>query len=305
MKGVGQALPRHGLRIAQRVRLVSALRCATAHIAQHRARLDRCQLVLVTQQHQSGCGRQRLQQGIHHFQVHHRGLVHDEHIHIERVGRVVAKLSGVGPRTQQRVQGAGRANALDQRVQIECGRCAFASLALEGLERAVNRLLEPRCRFAGGRGQGHAQGAGAIVQGQQQRQQARSGVGFARTRAAGDDRQMRSQGHRTGPLLPIGWCLGRIARRRGFGKKPVQPLACQHLGHRERALCPLQQALAHPLFVGAVAAQIQQRRIGRAAQHQGLPQVWRIGQAQASRRGRLQGRQPSGRVLRHVGPQGE
>ena len=115
----GQSLARHGGRKTHGLGLVAALRGVAAHITQHRTGFDRRKLVLVTQQDQARCGRQGLQQGVHHFQVHHRGFVHDQHVHIERVGRVVSELAGPGPCAQQRVQGAGRANALDQRIQVQ------------------------------------------------------------------------------------------------------------------------------------------------------------------------------------------
>ena len=117
--GGGRGLLQAGARVYISSRKAGACAEAAKELAEYGPRFHRGQLVLVAQQHQPRVGRQGLQQGIHHFQMHHRGFVHDEHIHIQRVARVVPELARVGPRAEQRMQSAGWANALNQRIQVQ------------------------------------------------------------------------------------------------------------------------------------------------------------------------------------------
>ena len=100
--------------------------------------------------------------------MHHRGFVHDQHIHIERLSGMVFELARVGPRPQQRMQGACWPHAGDQGTQVQpaVGR----HLLLQARQRVVNGLLQTRSRLARGRSQRHTQRAFALVQGQQQSQ---------------------------------------------------------------------------------------------------------------------------------------
>ena len=231
--------------------------------------------------------------------MHHRGFVHDQHIHIERIGRVVAELACVGPRAQQRVQGARWPHAGDQRVQVEA--TVSRHLLLQSGQCVVDGLLESRRRLARGRSERHAQWAAVFVQCQQQRQQSGCGVGLARAGSARDDRQPRTQRHGAGHFLPIG-----VGSRFGIGhKETFQPATCRSFGHRQRFAGPLQQTLAHALFVACITTQVQKRRIGRAAQHQRLSLVRGMGVAQTSaRRIALQSGLPIGPRGGQVCPQG-
>ena len=209
--------------------------------------------------------RQGQQQRVHHFQVHHRGFIHDQHIHIERVGGVVAKLACVGPRPQQRMQRARRAHTGDQRAQVQAciGRHGQAGQGI------VDRLLQTRRRLAGGRSQRHAQRAAIGVQRQQQRQQAGGGVGFAGAGPTGDHRQPRPQCHSASHFLPVDG-----GGRFGVGhKEAVQPFACRRFGHGQGLAGSQQQALANALLIARITAQVQKRRIGRTTQHQRLALV--------------------------------
>ena len=215
------------------------------------------------------------------------------------MGRVVPELARVGARAQQRVQSTGRSHAGDQRVQVEAA--AFWYLILQTGECVVDGLLEPRRRLACGRSQGHAQRAALLVQCQQQCQQTCSGVGLARARPTGDDRQTRTQRHGTGHFLPVG-----VYNLSAGRKKAVQPAACRRLGHGQRFAGPLQQALAHTLFIARITAQVQERCISAAAQHQRLALVGRVAVAHAGLGGcrPLQSRLPVGQRSGQVRPQG-
>ena len=270
-----QCLPGCVLHKLHRGRAVAARCRVLAQVAQHSPGFNRGQLVFVAQQHQARRRRQGQQQRVHHFQVHHRGLVHDQHIHIERVGRVVAKLACVGPCPQQRMQRARRAHAGNQRAQVQTciGRHGQAGQGI------VDRLLQARRRLASGRSQRHAQRAAIGVQRQQQRQQAGGGVGLAGAGPTRDDRQPRAQRHGAGHFLPV----GEVVRLGGgfFGvwhKETVQPFACRRFGHGQGLAGALQQALAHALLIARITAQVQKRRIGRSAQHHRLALVGGVGQ---------------------------
>ena len=189
---------------------------------------------------------------------------------------MVPELPRVRPRTQQRMQGARWPHAGDQRVQVQAA--ALWHLILQTGQCVVDGLLEPRRRLARGRGQRHAQRTVALVQCQQQSQQAGCGVSLARARPACDDRQARTQRHSAGHFLPIGGGRG-LGKGIGTGhKETVQPLACCRLGHGQGLAGPLQKALAHALFITRISAQVQKRCMGRAAQHQRLALVGRLNQ---------------------------
>ena len=277
---------RHRQRLASGCQcVICSLRAVTtgfgvaAQVAQHRASFHRSQLVLVAQQHQAGGGRQRGQQGGHHFQVHHGSFVHDQHVHVQRVAGVVAKLARVGPGAQQRVQRARCTHALRERRQIE----RAAQPLVQAAERCINGLLEPRRRFSGGRGQCHAQALGRCIDRKQQCQQPRSGVGFAGARPAGDDRQAPAHGNGAGHLLPVRCVLLPLGHG-GHGRPLVRGKQALHPG--AQGVCAgvgvggqcgvggaLQHLLRHSAFVAPIAAQVQQGRSGSAAQYQRLAHV--------------------------------
>ena len=96
-------------------------RCATAwlpvaetvdEVAEHRAGLDRRQLVGVPDEHEPRVRRHRLEQPGQQGQRHHRRLVDDDHVVGQRVGPVVAEpVAALRPPAQQPVDGGGRQRA--------------------------------------------------------------------------------------------------------------------------------------------------------------------------------------------------
>ena len=257
-----QNLTRGRLRKSRGGRAVAATLGLAAEIPQHRAGLHRGELVLVAQEDQARTGRQGLQQGRHHFQMDHGRLVHDQHIQLQRMGRIGAEGARVRPRTEQGMQGARGADVRGQLAQIEVRRQRLGQ-ALQG---RLDGLLESRRSLARGRGQGHAQGLALRVDGEQQCEQARGRVGLARARAAGDDGQAAAQGHGTGQLLPVqarGRC-GEQAPQPGTQRRRVEPLG---RGHARQHLA------GHTLLVLPVAAQIK----ALALKHQRAVAVGRAG----------------------------
>ena len=73
-------------------RRVKALLSIPAQVTQYRAGLDRGQLVLVAQQHQTRPRRQGIEQVGHHFQVDHRRFVDHQHIQRQRVASMMAEV---------------------------------------------------------------------------------------------------------------------------------------------------------------------------------------------------------------------
>ena len=283
------------LQVGQGVGAVARLLGLGAQVAQHGTGFHRGELVFVAQHHQPGGGGQGLQQGGHQLQVDHRSFIDDEHVQIQRVGAVVLELAGVGPRAQQGMHGLGLAHALGEGGQVE----RIAQAGLQVLQRLVDGLAQPGRCLAGGRGQRHLERVGAGVHGQQQGQQAGGGVGFAGAWPAGDDGEPPAQGQRTGHLLPVhlgGGAGGRVAgcdpgsgrrggrragglhTRRGTGcgggiEQAGQPVAGLGFVHGQRVLGGGVDGLGHLGFVARVAAQVQQRGGGRAAQHERLATV--------------------------------
>ena len=209
---------------AHRLRVVGAVLGGAGHrlaqVAQHRAGLDRRELVAVAQQHQARAGRQGGEQAGHHLQVHHRGFVDEEHVDLQRLGRVVHEAACAGPRAQQRVQRAGRPQPRCPAGQPQ----AVAVLRLQVLQRGADRLPQPRRGLAGGRGQCHAQGLRPGMQRLQQHQQPGRGVGLAGARAARDDAERRAQRHGAGHALPVD--LGAVGCGAvGHTEQPVHPRA--------------------------------------------------------------------------------
>ena len=279
------------------VRAITAGLGAAAQVTQHGPGLHRGQLVLVAQQHQAGRGRQGVEQGGHHLQVHHGGLVHDEHVHIQRPARMVAEMPGAGVRAQQGMQGARAPHALHQPVQVQ----GVAQLGLQVAQGAVDGLLEPRRRLARGCSQGHAQLPGVGRRGEQQGQQAGCGVGLARAGAAGDDGQAPAQGQGAGHLLPV--AVSAASGR----EKPVEPLpGCRHV--HAALVCGGLAALAdmagHHALMVPVAAQVEQGgRPLHPGQHQGLALVGAMARTPHQAAG-LQRLQPGWQGCGQLPPQG-
>ena len=278
--------------------IVAARLGVLAQVAQYRPRLHRRQLVLVAQQHQGGIERQRVEQRRHHFQVHHRGLVDDEDVDVERVGAVVGEVAGVGARAQQAVQGARGTDGLGPGAQVEAIRCT-AYLGGQLLQRLVDRLFETGRRLAGGRRQGDAQGrlAGA---GQQQRQQARHRVGLAGAGAAGDDGDVAAHGDGAGQALPVERKLrARFPRTFEQARQPAVHFAAvdRAAGAGARADGGRHQRLVAPVTAQVEPLAIEHQRLvviefvhlpdlpGRAQHRQPLLRIFR-----QRRGGRSQGR---------------
>ena len=253
------------------VRVAAHLGARTvAQVAHHGTRFHRGQLVTVAQQHHARAGRQRIQQRGHHFQVDHRGLVDEEQVDVQRVGRVVHEAPRARARAKQRVQGARRA----ERSRPGRQRQRVAQLLLQTLQRGADGLPQARSGLARGRRERHPQRLCAGMQGLQQHEQPRGGVGLASAGPAGDEGQPPAQGQRAGYLLPIGpsrrtrggLCIGR--RR----EQPVQEEACpgtvqrrrevaaSAVGHRARS-----DLLSDARLVAPVPAQEEEP----IAQHQG------------------------------------
>ena len=293
-----QHLPGHGRNVAGGLGLITAKISVAAQVTEHRARLHRRELVFVAQKHHPGQRWQGLQQGGHHLQVDHRGLVHDQHVHRQGVGRVGLELACIGPCTQQRMQGARRANVRGQGQQ----RQRIAQLGLQRLQGRLDGLFEPRRRFAGGRGQPDAQLLGRGVHRQQQGQQARGGIGFAGARAASDHAELAAQGHGTSHTLPVERIHARVVGcpQAGVGgvtrvwrrKQPVQPKPGLRFINRVKVRAALQHLGRHALLVAPVAAQVELA----ACQHQGFVLIGGIGPRLTActphQRAGLQRRQP-------------
>jgi hypothetical protein len=77
-----------------------------------------------------------LQEGRHHFEVNHRGLIDDHHIGIEPIARMVSESATVGLAAQQRMQGLRAADLSGEQRQIH--RVTEPSLQLG--ERTIDRL---------------------------------------------------------------------------------------------------------------------------------------------------------------------
>jgi hypothetical protein len=139
-----------------------------AQVGQHGAGLDRRELVAVTQQHQAGAGRQRLQQPRHQLEVHHRGFIDKQQVQRQRDFGIVAEPARAGQRAQQRMQRARR-----RQIGIGAPR-----------QRLRHRLAQARRCLAGGCGERHAQRLRTAVQALEQPQQPGRGVGLAGAGAA-------------------------------------------------------------------------------------------------------------------------
>ena len=90
-----------------------------AEIAQHCASLHGGQLILVADQDQARRRGQRLQQGRHHFEVNHRGLVNDHQIGCDRMRGVVAKSTRVRGGAEQSMERARRTDLMAERSHIK------------------------------------------------------------------------------------------------------------------------------------------------------------------------------------------
>ena len=253
--------PGHG------VGAVVAVLGAPAQLAEHRAGLDRGELVLVAEQHQARAGRQRGQHGGHHLQVDHRRLVHHQHVHRQRVAGVVAEVAGVRTAAEQAVE--GRHLDGDRRAHgLAVGQASQNQIG----DGAGDGFVEPGGGLAGGRGQPDAQGAGRRTgdgQRLQHRQQTHHGGGLAGAGTAGHDRKRTPRGQRAGQLLPVG--LGPPLSRR---EEHPEGGAQRVLGQGRRGRQAGVDAGPHRLFVLPVAAQIEpgadahQRRVAGAVAHQ-------------------------------------
>ena len=125
----------------------------TAQLTQHGAGLDRSELVLVAEQHDSCAGRQRVEQRRHHLEMDHRCFVDDKHVHLERMSGVVSKAARVRSRTKQRMQCPG----CTQRGRESRESDGLAESLLQADERGIDGLLQPGGCLPGRRRQREAQ----------------------------------------------------------------------------------------------------------------------------------------------------
>ena len=197
-------------RVQRRDRRVGAALEPAHHVAQHRAGLDRGELVRVADEHQPRVGAHGLEQPRHLGQRDHRGLVDHDHVVREPVAAVVAEARGVarvGP--QQPVEGRGG----------DAGEpCAVG--VLERRRLLVHRLLQPRGGLAGRRGERDPQAVGVLVE--QPHEQARHRRRLAGAGTAGQHgRPLPGRGEAGRDLLVVGGarpCLlhrGHDPRHRG------------------------------------------------------------------------------------------
>ena len=315
-QGWRQGLCGHRLRKPGGAQIVMPGPGIAAQLAQHGAGLHRSQLVLVAEQNQLGTGWQGSQQGGHHLQVNHRGFVDDHDVDVKQIAGMKTKLPGVGPCPEQRMQGFGSTHALGEGRQVQAAAQAGAEL----LQRRVDGLAQARRRFAGGRRQGHPQPSGLIVQGKQQGQQPRSGIGFSRAWPAGNHGQASPQGYCTGKFLPIHQSLfGHWPQRVGqafvsgfkpWFKQTIQPVPGQCLVQALAACDALQHGTGDLGLVTPIAAQVEQGLGLTAPQYQRLSSIWRIRLAcrallanTAHQRAGAQPIQPASQLSRQVLPQ--
>ena len=215
-------------------------------VGEHRAGVDRGELVGVADQHQPGVRADRLEQPRHHRQRHHRGLVDDHDVVGQPVGRVVPE-AGRGCRAASRAAGAASSPS---------GRAAARAVGL-----LAHRLLQPGGGLAGRRGQRDPQ---ARAGSQQQLQQPRDGVRLAGAGPAGDDAGPAGGGDRGGEPLPVRGRRRRTARPDRREQPPGRPAGGSARGRRARARIGL--------LLLPVAVEVEQRpssvstsRSGRSA----------------------------------------
>ena len=223
-------------------------------LGEHRAGLDRGELVLVAEQHQAGGGRQGVDQAGGEREVEHRGLVDHQHVHRQRVVGVMTEAAGLGGDAEQAMHGVG----LGGQAGGERRGQRLRALA-QGLEHARGGL-------AGGRGERDAQARPRL---QQAGEQGGDGGGLARPGPAADDGEPALQRQQHRAFLPVrrrhgarreqGVEQGR-ARCRGsrFVRHPLRP---RHQCRRERAL--LVEMAAQVEAVARVHDQRMRRAPGR------------------------------------------
>ena len=158
-------------------------------VTEHRAGLDRRELVGVTDEHQPAVGAQRLHQPGHQGQRHHRRLVHDDHVVGQPVEPVVPEpAAGPRPPAQQPVQRRGGQRA--EPVPVLGGEAAGDS---------GDGLGQPGGGLAGGGGERDPQRRPGLVG--EHRQQLGDGGGLAGARTTGEHADPAVGGdHRCQPL---------------------------------------------------------------------------------------------------------
>ena len=211
-------------------------------VRQHRARLYRCELIRVADQHQPGVRPHGLQQPGHHRQRHHRRFIHHDHVMRQPITAMV-------PEPRRRVRPAAQQPVQRRRMQA-CERFLIRRRQLANLQ--LHRLLQPRGRLARRRRQCDPQTPAAGKQGQQPRHCG----GLARSRTTGQHREpLRQRDFRGGPLF--------LESR---GKQPVdvgRHLRRPGLDHREDVVADLLLLQPIPVQVQQIPVQPQDRRIGQ------------------------------------------
>ena len=145
-QGLGQgadlgAIPVRGAQRRDRVWVYAAQ--ASHQVSQHRPRLDRRQLVSITDEDESGVVSDCFHQPGHHRQRHHRGLVDHDHVVREPVGAIVAEAIAFAPWPKQAMHGLG----------LELGHSITILGVLEVRRGLINCFLQPSRSLAGRRAQ--------------------------------------------------------------------------------------------------------------------------------------------------------
>ena len=222
----------------------------SAQLAEHRAGLDRGELVLVAEENQPSTRRQGRQHRRHHLEVDHRRLV--DHQHVEHQGRlrILSEAPTIRAAAEQAVHGADR--------RWNCGTYRFAiaqAVEPKPTHCTGDRRPETRRRLAGRRRQADTQRTPAVTHRQrlQERQQLHHGGGLAGTGPSGEDCKAVARRQGTGKLLPVG-------RRHARGRK-------QDIQWRAQRLCRHLSVVARPqtggdtrsdsLLVSPVAPQVK------------------------------------------------
>jgi hypothetical protein len=182
---------------------------APAQLAEHRAGLDRGQLVLVAEQDQARRRRQGGEHRGHHFQVDHRRFVDHQHVERQRIAGMMAKAAVSGRLPSRRCK-VLTATGIAARTASPCARSASGrrttALAIDSLRRAAALPVGAARRMRKARAAcpedwrslpAPAPAPAAAPAGDHGRR-------LAGARAAGDDTEAAARSKCAGYFLPVG-----------------------------------------------------------------------------------------------------
>ena len=222
-----------------------------AQIRQHGARLHALELVRVAKQHQHGGGGQRRKDGVHHFQIDHRGFVDKQHVAVDGMPGIVLERAGTGAGPQQAMHRLGGW----QTFRAYRRRQGFPELMREFTQRLGDGLVEATGSLACGGCEGDTQPSAArrLLQQLQQGIEPRRRIRLAGARPASDEHQLAIQACPAGQALPVRFPFGRRKQTR----QPVV-LQCQ-LCRRPHGNCARakEQVPCYSLLAIPEAAQIK------------------------------------------------